>query len=351
MERTISIVNTVAASAADILVAAGLVTIQESGANITPSMRYLIMSDISAEKLAAAAGRGASRVTFAVANSTEYSFNVSQVVGGIGVNKTASFVSQAASATAAQIGQGLADDFNLSTDGRGLSKVESEAFYTASDLFLDIVAPASDPVQTVSGISNVTVTAANSASKSVVANQVYLSTVLGNISGTTTVSIAATGHNLVEDQRINITITGGGGTLDGGATVTDVRINITDANNFTLEGTVGASLTGATAYTVTVIEQESRGTQTDVQADLDAALVGSTTGLASSASYSRWDFDWSADAPAFMKQPRSVNDQVLTLYVNDTDADFSDFADRIQEIRQGFAAGTTVCDPALIAKA
>lgn len=337
MARLISILNTVAASAADISTSGGYLTVNESGSPITPSLRYNYISKGMSKSIrpSKANVRTAKKVSFTAANDTDYKFVVTQTVGGVLTTKQARYTSDA-SGTNGEIGQGLADSFNNAVESTFGQKVHATAYYTASNAYLHVISDASYGPINVTAIENVTVSTDQAATQAAgttmaasIGSNLYFPNAISSVTGTTTVTVASTAHGLSSGAWVavsNLTA----GTLTSNLLNTDLpantfRITRVDADSFTLDDCTGASL-NATTVTVTYIDQLSRGMLSDVQSDVAGLPSGSVTGTASAASYASIDINYSIDIPATQNGlVSSLSGNTLTLYVSEADSDYKAF--------------------------
>lgn len=355
MGRLISILNTVAASAADISTSGGYLTINESGSPITPALRYsYITKGMNKAILPSKQNvRTAKKVSFTAANDTDYKFVVTQTVGGVVTTKTARYTSDA-SGTNAEIGQGLADSFNNAVESTFGQAVQATAYYTASNAFLHVLSDATYGPIGVTAVENVTVAtdqaatfAASTSMASSIGSNLYLPNVITSIAGTTTVTVTSTAHGLPSGAWVAITgITADAGTytITSDLSNTDLptatfRITSTGANTFTLDNATGAFGGGGatvTAATVTYVDQLSRGMLADVQTDVASVNSATVTGTASAASYAAINFNYAAEVPATNNLlDTSVSGNLLTLYVSEADSDVEAFLIGLSNVLNG----------------
>jgi len=221
-------------------------------------------------------------LTFSAANSTVYSFKVSQMVDG--ALKVVSFnYTSDATATAGEIATAIVDTFNAQVAQGGIYVTAS-----GSSSPVTLTAQAGYPLFTVYDASS-NITVANALADINTALQA------GSISNAAPRVVTAVAHGLLTGQTIIFGAVAGA----GAATVNGIawRITRTGADTFTLDGsTAGGAVTVASA-TGMLVAQAAYGDSTYVDADF--AANGQTFAATSTAMYDSYDIVVEGDTDVF----------------------------------------------------
>lgn len=319
---TSSVLNSVAATAGDISVSDGSLSITGC-----PTMQYsLIKSAGQGLVLSLLATPQVYTVTPTAANNTTYTLQITQYVASAGhiITRVLSYTSLASGSTATTICNFLRLQLAAYTD------IEITGSGTAT---LILTASSDSPIFTVTNTSAATMT---------IASSMLTASIQSNTTGTPSVITTTAAHGMVVGQTVTLTSLNQTKLVDGTyriATVPNVdEMTLTDNNGVPLTGT--ATTTG----TLTLVAQVSRGSYADLVA---AGVSGATSGN----TYAQIPFTF-ADGSG---QDSNLNQvtyplNIHTLYVYEGDADFANFRTRMVEVLNAFpSGGSTFPDPELVA--
>jgi len=322
------VLDSVASSAGDVTVSGGKVSIEgcpsfEHGKVVNYTLQKSITEQVE---------RKSAKFTSA-ANSTRYQCAITQLIDG----KTEQFLvdyTSDASATDAEVENALVAQVQAMIDGGAL-----KATVAAASNGILVTGIANYPTLNIVGAENLTVASEQSYADNATQSGSFFAAVVSALAGTTTVTVTSNGHSLTEGMKVKVS--GYGGTMDGqaGSVGVTARVTTVAANTFVLDGVVGASLT-LSSTRVEVVATEAFGSGVDLAAQ-------QVPGITSGNTYTRFTVDYRSFEGK--GTPNEAN-RTLELYINEGDADADDLIDRLVEIENGYAAGTTNADPALIAK-
>lgn len=217
-------------------------------------------------------------LTFTAANSTVYSFKVSQMVDRA-LKVVSFYYTSDATATAAEIAAAIVNTFNAQNAQNGIYVTAS-----GSGSPVTLTGQSGYPLFTVYDVSsNITVASGM--------GNINTALQAGSISNAAPRVVTAVAHGLLTGQTIVFTDVAGA----GAATVNNInwRITRTGADTFTLDGsTAGGAVTVASA-TGTKVAQEAYGTPTLVDADF--AANGETYAATTGQMYDSYDIVSSPD--------------------------------------------------------
>ncbi len=323
--NTTSVLNSIAATAADFSLSA-----QNFSITGAPVIRYGdIASAGNGFLFSLTATRARKSMTFTAANNTTYSFRIKQTVAGVDKSSLITYTSDS-SGSAAEI---------IAAITAQLAALQFDITVTGSSSPIYLAASSTNPLFTITDVTNVVTAAAMDTSTASVASGtgLYLTAVI-SIAGTTTVTITSTAHGLSVGQYVTVTILTGGGTLDGAASVTARVGTVPTADTFTLiNATTGANVVGSgtfTTYSAVVVAQAPRGTYAQLVAD---GITGATAGN----TYTSLGILWNNKVADALGVDSQATSRLHTVYFNDTDADFQALVADITLKLKGYTTGTT----------
>ncbi len=320
--NTTSVLNSIAATAADFSLSA-----QNFSITGAPVIRYGdIASAGNGFTYSLAATRARKSMAFTAANNTTYSFRIKQVVSGVEKNSLITYTSDS-SGTAAEI---------IAAITAQLTALQFDIVVTGSSSPIVLSATSTNPLFTITDISNVATTAAMDTAYgtggAASTTAVYLVNTFA-IAGTTTVTITSTAHGLSTGMTINWVQGNGTGTLNGAATGT-FRVTVTSSSAFTLDGVTGSSIVIGTTDSITLVAQAPRGTYALLYAE-------GITGVTSGNTYTSLSIQWDNKVADSIGVDSQRTSRLHTIYFNDTDADFVALAADIVLKLKGYTTGTT----------
>lgn len=325
--QTNSVLNTVAASAADISMLARKLNVaitSTTGAGTFPTMRYSLIESAQVLKSLIETANNY-KFSYTAADNTDYSFTVIQTVNGKPVQFTAELLNSGVGATATTIGNALVAKFN----GAGMNVT---CTHTGTNAYVTVVGNAGSPLFV--GLSGTNVTAA--------LNQAGVS-IASCTAATPTVCTTGSAHGLVVGNTITITSADDTKLASGTYRVRTIPSSTT----FTMANPdTGVVITASatTTATVVIVAQAGRGQG----ADLAAAGV---SGAASGTQYSSYIFTYGFDTPGAGNTLSRSAGSIHTLYVAEGTSstspttNFGNFDVRMREIYNDFVASATTADP------
>lgn len=291
--KTVSLTNTIAASAGDISLTARKLNIVTTNGTF-PTLEYgKIKSFTLFPSLVETVSTWKFSYTAPAADNTEYGCAIKQNVNGRPVIFSAHLRDSGVGAT----NQSIADALVAQINGSGLNVTAS---WTSNNAFIDVVGKTGNPLFI--GLSGKNVTAAK------------------NMTALTLVSTSDASPNVFTKASHGLSV---GQTVDVTGVTTNLAANgtwrvraIPTANTFHVEDANGNVLNtagqGAGANgTVTLKDQQARGQGVDLAT---AGIAGATTGK----SYTQYDFVYDFDAPGSAGGDSRTSGNTHDLYVDDT---------------------------------
>lgn len=305
MTPIVNILNTVAASAADLVIGTGTISVGPSGSpvirfiNILKSSKNVYgLANIVRSKYEQSQSTA---ISFTAANSTEYAFIITQVVNDQTVSVPIRYTSDA-SATAGEIASALVSLIN----GSSKLRVTASGSGTPITIVADAVSNGGSAVFSVTVISNVT--------QAPTAGSLTISSISNPLSGPREITFGSS-HGLFTGQTININgLTATGGYLD--VEDKDLQIQVINATTAYLVGTSGTGAITVGSATYSLPGQNPFGQYADVSASL--SLAGSSSSASSGFSYSKLTLAYASSTSSLLDIER---DQVqgYELWIKEAD--------------------------------